>query len=363
LDQTAASHDTAATTSTGITNLTSKANELWVGAVLIESSVNQTNALNGFQRVGGTIKGTDGRITTSLLDRVVGERGQAWSGTEISAEYTLVGYLGCIATFVGSDQTSNNPDATMTPNPSTGPNASAVLQFSCQSTTTSTIKVKIQGTLTGNGVGIPNEPITFSYSLNNGVSFIDLTSVMTDSQGHFSIMWNPTATGSYQIKANWAGNSQYPALDKTVNLIIVPSEQSQNQFSINSNSTISALSFDSANKQLSFTVSGETGSTGYVEIYIPKTLMSDASGLEVKLDGAKLDYTLGDQGDAWLITFTYHHSTHQVTMDLNAQTGGSGFDSGVVGWILVAVIVVPLAAVIAYIVTQKNRKENHRSQI
>lgn len=362
LDQTAVSHDTGATTSTGTTNMTSKANELWVGAVFVESSVNQTDPLNGFQLVGGTIKGTDGRITTSLLDRVVDKKGQAWSGTGITAEYTFVGYLGCIATFAASDQTSSNPDATMTPNPPANTSSGAQLQFSCQSTTASTIKVNIQGSLTDNGLGIPNEPITFAYSINNGTSFTDLTSIMTDSQGHFEVMWNPAATGNYQVKANWAGNSQYLALEKTVNFIIVPSEQSQSQFSINSNSTISALSFDSTNKQLSFSVSGESGTKGYVEIYIPKTLMSDTAGLEVKLDGAKLDYTLQDQGDAWQIIFTYHHSTHQVTMNLNAQTGGSSFDSGVVGWILIAAIIIPLAAAITYIATKRGKNKCQTSQ-
>lgn len=364
LDQTAISHSTEAITSTGTTNMTSKANELWVGAVFVESSVNQTGPLNGFQLVGGTIKGTNGRITTSLLDRVVDKKGQAWSGTGITAEYTLVGYLGCIATFTASDQTPSNPDATVTPtpNPTTGTNTSAVLQFSCQSTTASTIKVNIQGTLTGNGAAISNEPITFSYSINNGATFTDLSSVFTDSQGHFSIMWNPTATGSYQINANWAGNNQYPALEKTVNFIIVPSEQSQSQFSINSNSTMSALSFDSAKKQLSFSVSGESGSTGYVEIYVPKTLMSDVAGLEVKLDGARLDYTVADQGDAWLITFTYHHSTHEVIMSLNSQTGVSSFDSGVVGWILIAATIIPLAAAITYIATKRSRNKSQTSQ-
>jgi hypothetical protein len=354
LDQTALSHSTAETTDTGITSLTSKPNELWVGAVFVESSVNQTTALNGFSLVGGTIKSTDGRITTSLLDRVVDKKGQAWSGTEISAEYTLVGYLGCIATFYGNDQTSDNPDATMTPNPPTS--TGTQLQISCQSTTSSTIKVNIQGTLTDDGLGIPNEPIALSYSINNGENWTDLSSVTTDSQGDFNVMWNPSATGNYMIKATWAGNSQYPAMETTVNFAITPTEEPQSSFSINSNSTISALSFDSANKQLSFSVRGETNTTGYVEVYVPKTLMNDTSGLEVKLDGNNMNYNLGDQGDAWLITFTYHHSTHQVTMELTGQTSGS-FDSSLVGWILAAAVLIPLIAVIVIVARQKNKSK------
>jgi hypothetical protein len=357
LDQTAVDHDTGAFSSTGTTSLTSKPNELWVGAVLEETSANQTRPLNGFSQVGGTIKGTDGRITTALLDRVVDKRGQAVSGTAITAEYTYVGYLGCIATFIGSDQTSSDPDATIAPNPSGGAYVGAMLQFSCQSTTGATIKVNIQGTLAGNDVGIANAPINFCYSINGGVSWVDFASVMTDYQGRFMVMWNPSATGNYQIKASWAGNSLQPAMSTIVNFAITPAEQ-QSLFSINSNSTISALSFNSENKQLSFTVSGEPGTKGYVEIYIPKTLMSDASGLEVKLDEAKLNYTLqDDQNGAWLIAFAYHHSTHQVTMNLNAETGGGGFNSGVVGWVLIVAIIIPLAAAITYTTTKRTKTE------
>jgi hypothetical protein len=349
LDQTAVSHDTKATTSTGITSLTSKPNELWVGAVFVESSVNQTVGLNGFSLVGGTIKGTDGRITTSLLDRVVDKKGQAWSGTEISADYTLVGFLGCIATFYGSDQSTDNPDATMTPNSLTS--TGAKLQFSCQSTVSSTIRVNIKGNLTANGIGLPGEPVLFSYSINNAISWNDLTTINTDSAGGFTVQWAPSITGNYIVRAMWAGNPQYPAVNNTVNFAITPDDSGSN-FAINSNSTLSTLSFDSAAKQLSISVSGPEGTTGYLEVYIPKSLMSDVSGLTVNIDGRTLDYASQSQNDAWLISFTYHHSTHQVIMNLNnPNTGINSF----VGWILVATILIPLAIVLGAIAAQRNK--------
>lgn len=350
LDQTASNSGFGSTSDTGQTPMTTKSNELWVGAIFYYMSATQTGARNGFEQIGGDPTYTGGRMSTALLEKIVNQRGAANTGTEDTASPSNWG--GAIATFFAADQTADT-----NPSPTPVVDNAPQLQFSCQSEVSSTIRVNIKGSLTVNDVGIANEPILFAYSVNNGRSWNDLTTVTTDGNGKFTILWTPAATGNYLIVAKWAGNNAYPALDTTVNFAIAPYDAGS-FFSINSNSTLSTLSFDSTKKQLSFTVSGPLGSTGYVEIYIPKTLMSDASGLEVKLDGAKLDYTLGDQGGAWLITFTYHHSTHQVTMNLNALTGGGGFDSGLVGWVLIAAIIIPLAAAITYIATKKGKDKS-----
>jgi hypothetical protein len=36
------------------------------------------------------------------------------------------------------------------------------------------------------------------------------------------------------------------------------------------------------------------------------------------LDETQIAYSLADQGDSWLLTFSYHHSTHQVDVYLSA---------------------------------------------
>ena len=105
----------------------------------------------------------------------------------------------------------------------------------------------------------------------------------------------------------------------------------QSVFSVTSNSTLTALSFDSASKELSFSVSGDHGTRGYVDVYIPKSLVSDISGLKVYLDGNQIDYTSQSQGDGWLLYFAYHHSAHLVTISLGSPTGpisSSGLNGG-----------------------------------
>ncbi|MCW4000040.1 MAG: hypothetical protein NWE93_07360 [Candidatus Bathyarchaeota archaeon] len=342
LDQTAVSHSTDAKTNTGKTAPTTAPNELWIGAVYVESSVNQISGLNGFSLVGGTTRGTEGRITTALLERVATEKAEAWSGSEISGQNMMVGYIGCIATFYGSDQT---PRETPSPSPLSG-NGTA-LQFTCQSVAAANIKVNIEGSLSGNGTGIAGEPVIFTYSVNNGASWLDLTCVNTDEQGCFSVTWTPQVTGNYLIKADWAGNAAFGAASTTVSLAIAAT-QSQSSFTVNSNSTLSALSFDSDSQQLGFSVSGPDGTCGYVEVYVPKTLLSEASGLTVTMDGTPVQFSYQSMGDAWLISFSYHHSSHQVTMNLNGAEAGGAVDS-MMGWIVAAAVLVPLAILVAVI--------------
>jgi len=107
-----------------------------------------------------------------------------------------------------------------------------------------------------------------------------------------------------------------------VNFALEPCE-TQSAFSVTSNSTLSALTFDSASRELSFSVSGDSGTTGYVNVNIPKSLVSDVSGLKVYLDSTQIDYTAQSQGDSWLLYLTYHHSSHSVMISLASASSPS----------------------------------------
>jgi predicted GH43/DUF377 family glycosyl hydrolase len=90
-------------------------------------------------------------------------------------------------------------------------------------------------------------------------------------------------------------------------------------FSVISNSTVSQLAFNSTTEILEFTVSGPAGTTGFTNVTIVKTLISNVSALEVYLDGNQINYTVTDLTTAWLISFTYHHSTHRIVMEFAPQ--------------------------------------------
>ncbi len=174
------------------------------------------------------------------------------------------------------------------------------LTTSCVSSISqSSLNVKINGYLTFNEAGISEEPILISYSVTGGESWQDLTLVHTGTDGSYSALWFPSATGDYMLKAVYKGNENYLGTSNIVNFSIVPSID-QSVFSITSNSTLSELSFNSTSKELSFSVSGDNGTTGYVNVFIPKTLINDISGLKVCLDNNQIQYTSQPQGDGWL---------------------------------------------------------------
>lgn len=79
------------------------------------------------------------------------------------------------------------------------------------------------------------------------------------------------------------------------------------------NSTISALTMDEDNKQVSFTVDGETGTSGTTEIEIGKMLMGPYM---VTIDGqTTTDFEVSNEGsvDA-VMTLSYTHSEHDVVV-------------------------------------------------
>ena len=176
-------------------------------------------------------------------------------------------------------------------------------------------KVGINGSLTCNEVGLSGAPIVLSYSVTGGDSWNDITLVDTASDGGYSAEWMPYATGNYLVRAIWSGNATYWETNTTVSLAVTPFKE-QSVFSVTSNSTVSELAFNSTSRELSFTVTGPTGTTGYVNVYIAKTLVDNIADVKVYLDGDQLNYTATSLDDSWLLHFTYRHSTHTIAISL-----------------------------------------------
>ncbi len=214
-------------------------------------------------------------VTVSVDQAVVLQ----WSGT-LNRTYDGFGFSGATG-GVGSnwhiiDDVSITSQNLQTP----------ILTASClsQGSQSSFNVYKINGSLTFNGAGVAGVPILLSYSVTGGESWQDLTLVYTGSDGSYSALWLPTVTGNYQLKATFQGDENYLGTSDIINFAIEPGAD-QSVFSVTSNSTVTALFFDSANNELSFNVSGLAGTRGYVDVCIPKSLLNDTSALKVYLDG------------------------------------------------------------------------------
>jgi hypothetical protein len=163
-------------------------------------------------------------------------------------------------------------------------------------------------------------------------------------------VWTPDVTGNYLIKAAVDATSTYRATNKVVTLALTPDQESNSIFTLNSNSTITQLSFDSESNELSFTASGPSNSHGYVEVYIPKTLIADITNLKTYIDGTPVSFNSQDQTDSWLITLTYSHSQHHITLQLsnNGQTPVQPPSSN---WLTDNIILIAIAGVAIIIAT------------
>lgn len=195
----------------------------------------------------------------------------------------------------------------------------ANLTVSCESYATySDFNVQISGDLRADGVAIPGSGILIYVSVTGGETWDVLSFVNTDANGEFSVSWKPSVTGTFLLNATWGGNSNYSSTYSLVNFAVTPYKE-ESVFSVTSNSTLSGLIFDSETGDLGFSVTGPSGTVGYTDVVIPKSLISDVSNLSVYLDGEKTSFTSVEESNSWQIHFTYAHSTHQVVVSLDSQ--------------------------------------------
>lgn len=214
--------------------------------------------------------------------------------------------------------------------------------------------VEITGNATCNELGLVDIPILLSYSVTNGESWNDITLVHSGTDGNFSAVWMPSATGNYLVKAIWNGNSTYPGTSSIVNLAVLPFEE-QTVFSVTSNSIISALSFDSESRELGFGVTGPSGTVGYVNVFIAKDLIMDTEDVEVKLNDEEVDFSVTSSDDSWLLHFTCLHSTHEVTIALGRPTT-SFIETFPIEFVAFAVASIIAVVVVVFFALKRNQR-------
>jgi hypothetical protein len=95
-----------------------------------------------------------------------------------------------------------------------------------------------------------------------------------------------------------------------------PPNENQKIFEVESNSTVSELTFNSTSLSISFTVSGVSGTTGYTKALISKSLVPTFTGASVALDGKNLAFSVSSSISYWILEFTYSHSIHQVVINV-----------------------------------------------
>jgi len=246
----------------------------------------------------------------------------------------------------------NTPVPTSNPEPT-----STLLSITVEATTLQEgSTVNVIGKLSDqNGNPLVDKTVILSYALNSSSSWFQIGSGKTNANGEYSIQWVVGASSTFTLKAEWAGDTSYSGACNSTTLSFLP-YQNQQVFYVESNSTVTALAFNSTTSELSFTVSGPSETTGYVKVTIAKSLVSNPENIKVYLDGNQLNYEVTSAADSWLLSFTYTHSTHQVSINLAINNSGTTLPS-IEYWtgIVVAIIVVVIG--ISLLVYLKKRKQ------
>ena len=245
------------------------------------------------------------------------------------------------------------PTATPIPTPRPEPSAKPTITIDVKSSASANIpKVEISGTLSYNKTGVSITYVYVGYSADGGNSWKDFSLAQTNTDGSFDAIWIPNATGSYMLCAQYLGNLTLHWMNATVNLAMLP-DLAGNEFSVVSNSTISNVAYDSATQQLSFSTNGTSGTNGYAQICIPKTLASDYQALEVKLDGEKLAFGSQSSDDVWVISCVYTQSEHAFTVQIPFAEILSPTQTP---WLTILAIIILIVVVVAVVVVVRRRR-------
>ena len=176
------------------------------------------------------------------------------------------------------------------------------------------LQISISGTLTDHREkAISGELVFLSYKVLGIETWNTITSVYTENNGHYSAIWIPTATGYFTLKAEWTGNATYFGISNITTLSVVP-YNNKYVFAVESNSTISALAFNSTANELSFIASGPPGTMGYARVFISKELVANISDLKVYVDEGQVNYVTTSTDSSWILCFSYEHSTHDIVI-------------------------------------------------
>ncbi len=245
------------------------------------------------------------------------------------------------------------PTPTPIPTPRPEPSARPTLQMYLTSTASSNNpQVTVSGTLTYNHTGIEGAPIYAAFSADNGNTWQNFSLVQTHSDGSFSTVWVPNATGNYLVSTQWDGNLTLHWLTTTASLALTP-DSAGNEFSVASNSTLADLTYDSASRQLRFSTNGTSNTVGYLTICVPKALAADAQALQLKMDGAAQTFGIQSQDNIWVISCTYQQSAHNFVLQIPAEVVFSAEETP---WLMIALAVVVVVVIIAILMVVRRKR-------
>jgi hypothetical protein len=133
-------------------------------------------------------------------------------------------------------------------------------------------EIDIKGNLTSDVGPLVGNKLLISCSTDEE-SWSNITSILTTSDGTYSVNWTPTVAGKCIVKASWIGNASFLGASAKFDLVVLSIKQ-KSGFLVISNSSLSELVFNPSTKELSFNLSGDKGTSVFFNASIPKELFT-----------------------------------------------------------------------------------------
>jgi hypothetical protein len=221
-------------------------------SVEIGSTVTVSGSISPIQ-LGATVSLTYTRPDNKTVARTVDEEADG----SFSDTYTpdKVGAWNVVAKWEGDEEYK---EATSPSIPFTVDKVSSSISCSLSSST-----ITIGYTVQINGLISPVTPyvypITICYSIDNGITWVN-KSTLSKSNGTYSYVWKPPTAGTYQVKAVWPGDANRKQSESPVQTLIViePTTSSSSTTQTTKTSTSTSTSAFTTTKT---TTSPQTSST------------------------------------------------------------------------------------------------------
>jgi len=157
--------------------------------------------------------------------------------------------------------------------------------------------VGISGFLSGiDSAAISNGIVLLEFTVPAATGWSTLTSATTGPDGNYQTTWLPQATGTFTVRASWAGNGIYEPTSITATLTSI-SDGSKYIFAVASNATVSSSVYNASAKILSFRIRGLIGENGYADVSLPKEFAVDGALLKVHINGTDTPFQMTQSGD------------------------------------------------------------------
>jgi len=129
--------------------------------------------------------------------------------------------------------------------------------------------VTISGTISPTVQGL----VTIQYSMDNGLTWINLTSLTSSSDGSYSYSWSPTDISSYRVRSLWQGNSYYNgAISQEA-----PFTVKQQDYTIVAGAAVTGVTAVGVAAAYNAGIIGTTKTTTLLKVYAAGTITAEAA--------------------------------------------------------------------------------------